>query len=483
MDLHFYQQDDLSLAKDSGFLLRCALTHNWNSLIDVCCIIQETFTTCKRLRGIHLLRGAKARRLLAASDEWGNNVLQAACYHRPPVRVVEAVLNAMEACRQYYNKHDDDDDHESSSINKDDSRQPSTMPFLHLKRARDGSTALQVACACGASVDVIRTLLEAPHVASLVAVSDTTGSTALSDLVVQYILERKSPQHRGSLPLNEIHLIEEATSSPIFETFWTKVELLLRAAWFADFQSEGQEGSTLSTPFLSFESTAAAAAKAASRNLRGSSYISVVHGLAHVAEAVPTEITEMICRCFSHMLSFSDPDGVLPIHICISNEGRYNHQENTMHPKARERRNFVIQKLLQAYPDAASQPMPISTQQQQPQQSLLACAIQSELYWHMDDGSEGPVQTLWKLAPSKLGEVDRQTTVLPFMMAAASATSSSSSTCNTGTDRKSLSQVCNLLSQGQMIENDEQAKEQDLRALDTIYCLIRMDPLVLLNVV
>jgi hypothetical protein len=375
------------LEKDTRFLCRCALTYNWDALIRFCSLLASSKT------GVVV-----ARHHLEGSDQWGNTTLHAACYNRPPVQVVASILNLAAAVASCAEK-------ESDSIRM----------MIHLKRARDGSTPLQVACACGASVQVIRALLEAPYGGTVVAAADNMGATPLSDLVVQYELERKSTQHvRGSLPLSEVGTIVGA--APVFTAFWTKVELLLQKAW------SGSGG-----------------------------YISILHGTAHVAESCPQILIDLICRLSLHFASFSDDSGMLPLHVALSKKDR------ELHLKSRGRRSYMVQKLLEVYPEAAAVPVD--------QRSALCYALGAGLHWHTRDGTKGPIHSLWRLCPSKLNGRDEETGFLPFMLAAMRG--------RTVHDEEA---VAERTASGSRLNDDV---IDDLLCLDTIFNLVRLDPRLL----
>jgi hypothetical protein len=128
-----------------------------------------------------------------------------------------------------------------------------------------------------------------------------------------------------------------------------------------------------------------------------------------------------------------------------------------LHRKSRGRRNYMVQKLLELYPEAAVVPVC--------RRSVLCCALDAGLHWHMSDGTKGPIQSLWRLCPSKLQERDEETGVLPFILAAMRA---------------------------KMIHDEEAVLERtvigsrlkddvidDLLCLDTIFNLVRLDPRLL----
>jgi hypothetical protein len=219
---------------DHEYLLRCALTHDWDAMIQFCELLASTgtavavqeeeveedkveqqhshlshrhstaFSSSKHRQELQL----QLQLQLHACDHYGNSVLQLACYHRPPVSAIRSLLFRAVAT-------------------------PHARQALVRHRAADGSTALQVACATGASIEVIGTLVSLA--ADLTGEYDRQGSSPITELTVQYLLERLTPGHRRvSRPLDAIATVEAelvVTTKPfaavLFRTFWTKLSLLL----------------------------------------------------------------------------------------------------------------------------------------------------------------------------------------------------------------------------------------------------------------
>jgi len=359
------------LKNDPEFLLRCAHKRYWNTLIDFCGLLVEVFTS-----EAHRSSVEDAKRQLLAKNQWRNTVLMVSCYNRPPLRVFISILNAA-------------------------SMVPGNPLQLHLCKARDGSTALQVACACGASKEIIRALLNPggglQSGGGLVAVADRQGGSPLSELVIQYSLERKSSlrsRRNASLPLDQVNLLGDAPSE-LFDSFWSKVESLIRAAWVYD-QADMLRNHPAGDAFPL-------------RSLRDS-FISVVHGAAKVAESCPPMLTNLICRCNPHMVSFVDRKGVLPLHLAVTID--FVRNQGSGCPVLVERRKSFIQKLVEMYPDAVRIPLPGS------RRTCLCQAVASGLHWHDLAGKEGALQILWKSAPEMLVQKESVTQQYPFLLAA-----------------------------------------------------------------
>jgi hypothetical protein len=265
---------------------------------------------------VHQVDNPQARRALRACDQYGNSVLMAACYFRPPERAIRSILDAAHSFR-------------------------CTEDLVHHK-ALDDSTALQVACATGASVGVIEMLLTSCSTSGrLVSHADKQGSTPLSDLVVQYTLECKAPAHmRDNAKTIENIQNVDSESSPLFRTFFSKVNLLIHHSWKArDAETE---------------------------------LPSVLHGASAIAFSSPVILTDMIIRCYkSRNSSVGDDSEYSLLHLAIAS---YT-MEETQHCKLRIQHFHFVNELLKAYPEVTKQSMLGS------QRSLLHHAISAGLPW------------------------------------------------------------------------------------------------------
>lgn len=289
---------------------------------------------------------------LSAKDEFDNNSLHTACYNQPPSRAVEALLEAATAADL----------------------------ALHRQRARDGSTSLQTACACGADIAVIRILVEAPGGADLVVTEDHQGATPLTELTVEYTLQAKA--HRRAPLLENVNLLDDQRS-PVFDRFWSKVELLLQAAASRE---------DLVTPWRRDQAT-----------------LSIVHTCASIASAVPPLLSELVCRCYPHMISFGGRHDCLPMHLAVA--GQWGSESLP----GLTRRTCMIQILLQVYPMSVTRPM-LHTHR-----SLLCQALVSGLPWWISESAPGPVQLLYERAPHLLTVPDTVTQLPLFCLAAKAA--------------------------------------------------------------
>jgi hypothetical protein len=347
-----------SLSDDKELLLRCALTYNWDVLISLCSTILHVLSSSVRDRDYdrHQRRVAVAKAQLTRQDQWGNNVLHAACYNKPPLLVIASILYCARA----------------ASLQ------------VHLVLTRDLSTPLSIACATGASTDVIRVLLDPPlgldNGGLAVSIPDARGCTPLSELVIYYELQRGSPSYRTAVPLEQVNLIGDDYNNqePLLESFWIIVELLIRSAW------------------------------SASHIYRGP-WISIMHGTANVAESCPTALTSLICRCYPAMTTFANRKGILPLHLAVQRQSIQERTTDQVLPLAK-RNTMWIQTLVDIYPAAVRQPFPNG-------RSVVCQAIASGLQWHVG-GQMGPIQYLWKQDPEVLSRKDTTTGLYPFLLAA-----------------------------------------------------------------
>jgi hypothetical protein len=285
---------------------------------------------------------------------------------------------------------------------------------------RDSSTPLNIACATGASTDIIRVLLNPPPGMDdggiAVRIPDSRGCTPLSELTIHYELQRKSPGYvRTALPLERVDLINNSISEPLLESYWIKVELLIRSAWLAARKRLGP-------------------------------WISMVHGAAALCEYCPTALTSLICRSYPAKAAFASHEGILPLHLAVEISGMLPKQQNGL--CLVRRRTKWIQTLVELYPAGVRQPTSNG-------RSVFCQAIASGLHWHIggqpqqntDEDRVGPLQYLWKHDPAALSTPDVITELYPFLLAAT------------------------VVGDG------------GVNQLDTIFCLLRLHPQLLENIV
>ena len=157
---------------------------------------------------------------LVFTDQWGNTVLHQACFSKPPVDVVEMLLQI--------GRH-------------------TSPPVLNLAsiQSRDGSTAVLVASGTGADLAVLQTLLLPPQPllssstptnkvamsrhAWLALIPDNQGSTPLSELCNQYHLSRKYSKPI-SPKLANISSPYDIRKYPQLRLFFQKVKSIVQAS-------------------------------------------------------------------------------------------------------------------------------------------------------------------------------------------------------------------------------------------------------------
>lgn len=115
-----------------SYMFRCASTYNWYALNDYCSSFLIAYHSSALVMNRRSMLSTIRKELLF-TDQWGNTVLHSACFQQPPLDVIEILLNM--------------------------ARQACILQELVSKRSRDGSTALLVACATGATFEVIEALL------------------------------------------------------------------------------------------------------------------------------------------------------------------------------------------------------------------------------------------------------------------------------------------------------------------------------------
>ena len=433
----------------NDFLLQCASTYNWEVLILRCSEIKRLLTSLASSQ--RLVTEAKMQ--LSQQDQYGNNVLHAACYNTPPSRAITAILNCAALAKLQ----------------------------IHAVVSHDGSTPLAIACATGADIDVIRLLLDPPagldHGGSAITISDSRGCTPLSELTSHYELQQKAPWHaRTSKALDQVqyhdYIINDIRNihnnndddddsstnnaiDPLFKTFWMKVELLVKAAWF-----HANEKNNFNSP---------------------GSFVSMLHGTAYIAQTCPEILSLLIGRFFPKMASVVDRQGLLPIHYLVFPKNTQQHHSQqkmvtaTSFEQQQRRTTSLIRILLELYPNAATMKLNNG-------RSVLCQAIASGLHWNIgrqhtqhqstatvvdawsdDDGESmvGPVQLIWRAYPLDLWCRDVHAGLYPFMLAASST--------------KTMSATATAAFKG----NEGGDVDADRQQLDTIYGLIRAHPQLL----
>lgn len=524
-----------TIAKQKDFLLRCANTYNWEILVDFCKLLLNVLTSppiplplssdtdgsdhddedpqpndsatishyaaSYFLYQERMLTLAAAKEQLTRTDEWGNNCLHAACYNTPPLEVVTSILRCAAAA---------------------------SVP-IHKMVSRDLSTPLSIACATGASVDVIRALLHPSWAISnscdgsgtfcdvkgvledagaLVSMMDAQGCTPLSELTIHYELKRKAPWYsRTAKPLDEVlwtgrdhrshpkisveshrsnatktHRVPD-DDQPLFESFWIKVEMLLRAAWVAGHGGSCAKGEkyALTHP--------------------PRPWISILHGAAFVSETCPEVLTSLICRSVASIgtvgRAIIPESTVMPLHLAVTGcRPHVGDQQSRKEVSGQlisrlRRRDHMIKSLLHLNPTEAKVAFPNG-------RSVLCQAIASGLQWNtwenvtqceegtvpllsgtstscnhesgnvtsmntkQNESTRGSLYFIWKAYPDALWCRDSQSGLFPFMLAACSMS-------------------CNSTGFGSTRSHSRTINHFERCQLDTIFELLRLHPDVTLS--
>lgn len=351
------------------WILDCASSYNWDELVDYCHdFIQMEF--CETyVEGI-----------LASTDPWGNNALHMACFHKPPIFAVRALLFM----------HLD-----NGEVVREERRR------MVRSRSKDGSTPLLAACACGASAEVISVLLSVDACASIPSImvcdakqttatmTDNAGSTPLEELcrnykvVVESVKNENNVQKKNAKYLDEIMTLGEASVQKIgtsnnnelrcndhekeenlqpidFKPFWRKVLLILHKIY---------------TPPLinSFKIT-------------------------HACSSIdcPPELFRLAIRLYPLQLVEKDHNQLLPLHIIVS---RKQDKASTVC------RSINIKSILDACPQQAKIIF---------RGGRLPLNVALEKGWGWYDG----INNLVNAAPDALRTRDIRTHFYPFMIAA-----------------------------------------------------------------
>jgi hypothetical protein len=369
------------IVANDQYLLQLCLNYDWSAVERCCAFLVQTFELESQDRK-HKALIVKGSKQLLSINKWGNNCLQVACHHKPPVSIVAAILAAA-------------------------SKVPQGGLNLHTMVNTRNATPLSIACTSGASRKVIEQLLNPPEglesSGSTVGIVDDFGSTPFEGLIKRYEIFLKIPQLKDQCqPLDQVDeswaLAElerssnDASEDPsIFSSFLASIDLLIKAAF--ECHTTG----------------------ARSEHLR-ESLASLVHGAAYVSEALPTKLTDMILRVQKSMIHKPAPNGTLPLHLAVTCDTIL--RQIQCHPQHVFQRAYFIEKILELDPSAALVPVPGNGR------TPLCQAIASGLDWHMDGilvPLPGPVQQLWNANPDALYTRDPVTGLYPCLLAAVCA--------------------------------------------------------------
>ena len=455
------------IKNDPNYLIRLCKNSKWKYVEKCCKMFCEILIRNANVDHSALLLKTKTRSQLISTDIWGNAPLHVACYYRPPLRVIKAL---MKASRYAFESN----------------------PTRLLTMANNkGATPLLIACQSGASQTVIKALLaQAQEVAIR---SDKEGFNAFVALYNRYTLVQKIPaiRHRYldlkdithkdelALPTNGIPsamdglIIDEGTQSKSsLETFtmtfpprqrFTSLQRIF-GDW-VDFDvdsnySDNDTSSSLSSVlpyFWSFINDLLRASwnsSSTTQVMKTKDYISHLHGAAYVAELLPVDITDMILRTHraeGRVVEVSTNE-INPLQLAFQRRISY-------HPRLRKQHAHFVQELVQMDPYTIRLSMNLQGR------NLFCKSIAMGHYWHLasplsgrpeqeHNALGGPIQSLFVQCPDAVSELDQETGLYPFMLAA-TATSPTTS----------------------IDDEDVRFKEiADRLQLDTIYNLLRASP-------
>lgn len=356
-------------------LLNACLRFDWDQVQHWCGIFSSV------LRNKSSKHCDLVRQKLLQKDAWGNTALHAACHFNPSSKILRSILKLAKSTHLHHHL--------------------CTLPNAN------GAIPLVVCCTTGgASLTCMLLLLE--EVESKSQLSDAKGNSAIGGLLKRYKMLRKVPTFCHSMkPLTEIHsvrannsiLVQQQQSSKRrhsqrsaipndiddmalggFDSCWTKMELLLKAAWLMDFELI-EEWSPL-------------------------------HGAANMASQIPPELSELLVRCHADFVSTPIQGGALPLHLAIA-------QGASQDPEQQRCTEAFVQHLIHVDPSTTSCVDPKTGQ------LPLVRAIKVGFSWHSSTSSDGGIlQQLWTAHPEALEEQDPQTGLYPALLAAIPRSSS-----------------------------------------------------------
>ena len=458
------------IEKDPQYFLRLCQKMKWKYIQRSCHLFLNACNTSSDLK-------QTVQQQLLQTDTWGNTPLHVICYYKPKVSIVKAILRIISR----------------SSLN------------LCATTNSKGETPLIIACKSGAGQKTIRVLISS---GSDVTMCDDRGISAFQGLLNRYMTIQRVPALRTRYvalqDLTESDLLiartqnddvdsSAATSSsfasssgrsrsrcnnsfipadehdfavdegeemsisdflfseqengvnasqkhiPVFALFWSIMEDMIHEAWKQQSQFQHQH------------------------RLSCKDYI--LHGAALVADALPKDLIDMILR-IHHVrdgvsASSSSAIVVQPLHMMFSR------RIGSQHPKQREHHAYMVQKLMENH----SSPSTI-VQSAMPwtRRTIFCQAIASGNSWNLLDiklvgrsndrssrQQEGPIQVLLRRCPDLIVQHDKETGLLPFMLAATTAATNTA---------------------GKIEQSDDGDDEDNLDrlTLDTIYNLLRAAP-------
>ncbi|CAJ1967574.1 unnamed protein product [Cylindrotheca closterium] len=358
----------VSAKKDE--LLEACLRYDWDQVNHLCRTFSSVLIRKKDSEHTDLVR-----QQLIYQDAWGNTALHAACHYDPPCVILKQILKLAKATGVCHSL--------------------CTLPNAN------GAIPLVVCCTTGgASLTCLLLLLE--EVDSKEQLCDSEGNSAIDGLLKRYLMLRKLPKFAKQMkPLQEINSVHSAGNSNSsvmiemddltvagFDKCWTKMELIMKAAWVLDFQSL-EDWSPL-------------------------------HGAANMASQIPPELSELLVRCHANMVS-TLVGGALPLHLAIGQRanGSTHHQDSCT--------ASFVQHLIHADSSTVSHVNPKTGQ------LPLMRAIEAGFSWQCTADTatnDGILKQLWAAYPEALEEQDSQSGLYPALLAATTTTTTTKSDDN-----------------------------------------------------
>jgi hypothetical protein len=336
------------------------------------------------------------------TDQWGNCALHAASYVKPPVDVI---TNLFHLGRILF-------------LHNGRSGRKNYTPIWSMT-SKDKSTPYLVACTTGASLPVLHAYLTEveyyieqqwchTYYAKMIiiqpdemGVTSLSGWTAFHDSYINLELVKMKKSTTAAAQQPSLLLLSE---------YW---DFVCRALIFATTPSSRQLSSTFT----------------------------LVHRCAAIADHCPVSLLSWVIACLPNdsdndgnvRSTMFDDQGRLPLHCALEVEDAINllstmdHSAKTDNdmiltttkmesygsPMQQRNRFFIVQRLLEWYPQAAVIPYPSNGM------SPIVYAIMHGAAWHCnDDDGDGLLQLLLRHSPEQLLEVDSISGLYPFMLAA-----------------------------------------------------------------
>ena len=510
------------------YLLDRCLNFDWDNVEQICYFLLRIFHATSQFSiDDDLVEAAFTQ--LTTRDSFGNTVLHATCYHKPPAPIVQAILECCVEAESAASRPDVD---------------TSKQFQLHLLKNNRQTTPLLVACLSAASRDVVQELLDHHDPATIGAVitePDNSGRTTFQGLLQRYELLRKLPPFRNND--NVRNSISSGSNNKDKTRRGSKNSLnkeyqRCHEFYSSDDSSSSDDDETSSTVSSTPSSSASTKRKSASsahdhlsvftnstdstdlfhafwdttdmllqgvwiKKQTDESSSTILERAANVAHCCPTKLIDMLFenQCEYEEEQESKDFTLLPLHLALTSATAS--ESCTMHPQLAYQRQCMIERLLETNPSAARHALPTT------KRTPFCEAILSGLQWHNSKSVEqlreksttqsstkkqgeaadendkvnaitGPLKSLWNHAPEMIHTIDPVTGLYPFMLAASveynknnAATDNETSTNEDDFDEEEEDE--------DETENneDDEGDGHDAQVVDTVYNLLRLYPQVI----